>query len=157
LEFKRFGLLLAALAAGYSPVSNALAAETTSTKNTPHPVIGKASYYARHFNGKKTASGERLNPNQLTAASKTLPLGTRVQVTNLENGRIVHVTINDRGPYVRGRVIDLTPRAAEALNMSRQGTARVEVRQEPEPVPVIQAPIIQEADALPPSLPPNSN
>jgi len=113
-------------------------------------VIGKASYYARHFNGRRTASGERMNPNQLTAASKTLPLGTRVQVTNLENGRIVHVTINDRGPYVRGRVIDLTPRAAEALNMSQQGTARVEVRQEADPV-------IQEADALPPTLPPNSN
>jgi rare lipoprotein A len=131
-------------------VSNAFAAETAAPQNTPHPVIGRASYYARHFNGRKTASGERLNPNQLTAASKTLPLGTRVQVTNLENGRIVHVTINDRGPYVRGRVIDLTPRAAEALDMSQQGTARVEVRPEADPV-------IQEADALPPTLPPNSN
>lgn len=131
-------------------MSNAFATETTAPQITPHPVIGRASYYARHFNGRKTASGERMNPNQLTAASKTLPLGTRVQVTNLENGRIVHVTINDRGPYVRGRVIDLTPRAAEALDMSRQGTARVEVRQEADPV-------IQEADALPPTLPPNSN
>ena len=131
-------------------MSNAFATETTAPQITPHPVIGRASYYARHFNGRKTASGERMNPNQLTAASKTLPLGTRVLVTNLENGRIVHVTINDRGPYVRGRVIDLTPRAAEALDMSRQGTARVEVRQEADPV-------IQEADALPPTLPPNSN
>ena len=131
-------------------MSNAFATETTAPQITPHPVIGRASYYARHFNGRKTASGERMNPNKLTAASKTLPLGTRVQVTNLENGRIVHVTINDRGPYVRGRVIDLTPRAAEALDMSRQGTARVEVRQEADPV-------IQEADALPPTLPPNSN
>ena len=111
-------------------------------------MIGKASYYARHFTGKKTASGERMNPNQLTAASKTLPLGTRVKVTNLENGRIVHVTINDRGPYVRGRVIDLTPRAAEALAISRKGVAKVEVRPEP---------MIQEADALPSSLPPGEN
>jgi len=121
-------------------------------------VVGKASYYARHFNGKKTASGERLNPNQLTAASKTLPLGSKVQVTNLENGRIVHVTINDRGPYVRGRVIDLTPRAAEALAMRDQGTARVEVRIEPPEAPAIQeAPIVQEASAAPPSLPLGSN
>jgi len=132
-------------------VSSAHATETTSTPKTPHPVIGKASYYARHFNGKKTASGERMNPNQLTAASKTIPLGTRVQVTNLENGKIVHVTINDRGPYVRGRVIDLTPRAAEALDMSHQGIARVEIRPEP------ADPVIQEASALPPSLPPGSN
>jgi rare lipoprotein A (peptidoglycan hydrolase) len=132
-------------------VSGAHANETTNTQKTPHPVIGKASYYARHFNGKKTASGERMNPNQLTAASKTIPLGTKVQVTNLENGKIVHVTINDRGPYVRGRVIDLTRRAAQALDMSHQGTARVEIRQEPE------EPIIQEASALPPSLPPGSN
>jgi rare lipoprotein A len=148
VKITRFWLLLVVLAIGYSPVSNALATETAATQTTPHPVIGKASYYARHFNGRKTASGERLNPNRLTAASKTLPLGTRVQVTNLENGRVVHVTINDRGPYVRGRVIDLTPRAAEALAMSHQGIARVEIRPEP---------VIQEADALPPSLPPNSN
>jgi rare lipoprotein A len=144
------GALLALLVTGYSSVPNAHATETADAENTARPVIGKASYYARHFNGRKTASGERMNPNQLTAASKTLPLGTRVQVTNLENGRIVHVTINDRGPYVRGRVIDLTPRAAQALDMRHQGIARVEIRPDPEPV-------IQEADALPPSLPPGSN
>ncbi len=146
------------LAIGYSPVSNAFAAETSAAPKTPRPVVGKASYYARHFNGKKTASGERLNPNQLTAASKTLPLGSKVQVTNLENGRTVHVTINDRGPYVRGRVIDLTPRAAEALAMRDKGIARVEVRIEPPEAPAApQAPIIQEASVAPPSLPLGSN
>ena len=145
---QRIWTLLAAIAIGYSSIPNALAAETSTSQKTAHPVIGKASYYARHFTGKKTASGERMNPNQLTAASKTLPLGTRVKVTNLENGRIVHVTINDRGPYVRGRVIDLTPRAAEALAISRKGVAKVEVRPEP---------MIQEADALPSSLPPGEN
>ena len=136
---------------GYSPVSGAFAAETAATESTSHPVIGKASYYARHFDGRKTASGERFNPNQMTAASKTLPLGTKVQVKNLENGRVVHVTINDRGPYVRGRVIDLTPRAADVLAMRHQGLARVEVRPEPEPP-------VQEADAALPSLvPPTQN
>jgi len=146
----RFTILLAILAVGYLPISNGFAAETATSQPTPHPVVGKASYYARHFNGRKTASGERLNPNQLTAASKTLPLGTKVKVTNLENGRTVHVTINDRGPYVRGRVIDLTPRAADALAMRHAGLARVEVR--PEPVP------LQEADAaLPEMVPPDRN
>jgi rare lipoprotein A len=133
---------LAVVILGYSASFGASAEETGSKSISAHPVVGKASYYARHFTGQKTASGERMNPNELTAASKTLPLGTRVQVTNLENGRIVHVTINDRGPYVRGRVIDLTPRAAAALAMQRKGLARVEVRP------------IQEADAtVPPAVP----
>lgn len=152
MKLLRITVLLAALSVGYSPASHALAAETASTAKPPRTVVGKASFYARHFNGKTTASGERMNPNQLTAASKTLPLGTKVQVTNLENGRTVHVTINDRGPYVRGRVIDLTPRAAEALAMRDKGVARVEVKLEPaEPA------IVQEASVLPPSLPPGSN
>jgi rare lipoprotein A len=147
---QRFTLLLALLAMGYSTASNALAAETANTQSVPHPVIGKASFYAHHFTGKKTASGERLNPNQLTAASKTLPLGTHVKVTNLKNGKTVHVTINDRGPYVRGRDIDLTPRAAEALAMRHDGLARVEIRPEPAPE--------QEADAaLPSQVPPENN
>lgn len=68
--------------------------------------------------GRKTASGERANPGGLTAAHKTLPFGTRVQVTNKRNGRSVIVRINDRGPFVRGRVIDLTPTAARAIGFS---------------------------------------
>ena len=151
MNSKRFTALLAILAIGYSIVPAAHATETTAKQSVPRPVIGKASYYAHHFAGKKTASGERMNPNQLTAASKTLPLGTKVQVTNLENGRTVHVTINDRGPYVRGRVIDLTPRAADALAMRHHGLAQVEIRPEP-------TPIIQEADAaLPAQVPPNQD
>jgi len=68
--------------------------------------------------GSKTASGERVNPRALTAAHRTLPFGTRVRVTHKKNGRSVVVRINDRGPFVRGRVIDLTPRAAAALGFS---------------------------------------
>jgi rare lipoprotein A len=82
---------------------------------------GIASVYA--YAGQRTASGERAQPNGLTAAHRTLPFGTRVRVTNKSNGRSVTVRINDRGPFVRGRVIDLTPAAAHALGFS--GLARV--------------------------------
>jgi rare lipoprotein A len=77
---------------------------------------GIASVYA--YNGEKTANGERANPRQLTAAHKSLPFGTMVKVTNKHNGRTVTVRINDRGPFVRGRVIDLTPAAASQLGFS---------------------------------------
>ncbi len=82
---------------------------------------GIASVYA--YAGQRTASGERIQPSGLTAAHRTLPFGTRVRVTNKSNGRSVTVRINDRGPFVRGRVIDLTPAAARALGFS--GLARV--------------------------------
>ena len=77
---------------------------------------GIASVYG--YNGGRTASGERANPHQLTAAHKSLPFGTMVEVTNKKNGRTVMVRINDRGPFVRGRVIDLTPAAASHLGFS---------------------------------------
>ena len=82
---------------------------------------GIASVYA--YAGQRTASGERAQPNGLTAAHRTLPFGTRVRVTNKSNGRSVTVRINDRGPFVRGRVIDLTPAAAHSLGF--RGLARV--------------------------------
>jgi rare lipoprotein A len=77
---------------------------------------GIASVYA--YSGEKTANGERANPAGLTAAHKTLPFGTKVRVTNQRNGKSVVVRINDRGPFVRGRVIDLTPAGARALGFS---------------------------------------
>jgi rare lipoprotein A len=82
---------------------------------------GIASVYA--YSGERTASGERAQPSGFTAAHRTLPFGTRVRVTNKSNGRSVIVRINDRGPFVRGRVIDLTPAAAHVLGFS--GLARV--------------------------------
>ena len=85
---------------------------------------GIASVYA--YSGQRTANGERAQPNGLTAAHRTLPFGTRVRVTNKRNGRSVIVRINDRGPFVRGRVIDLTPAAAQALGFS--GLASVTVQ-----------------------------
>jgi rare lipoprotein A len=87
--------------------------------------VGFASYYASRFDGNKTASGERYDEKALTAAHRTLPFGTRVQVTNLANGRSVVVRITDRGPFARGRVIDLSRRAARRLDFLRDGTTRV--------------------------------
>ena len=94
---------------------------------------GPASYYADRFHGRKMANGERFDRHGSTAASKTLPLGSRVRVRNLENGRTAVVTITDRGPHRRGRVIDLSPRTATQLGMREQGVAMVEVV--PLPVP----------------------
>lgn len=81
-----------------------------------HAQSGMASFYSHA--GRKTASGERANPRGLTAAHRSLPFGTRVRVTNRRNGRSVVVRINDRGPFVRGRVIDVTPAGARALGFS---------------------------------------
>jgi len=92
------------------------------------PFKGRASWYGPRFAGRRTASGERFDPRKLTAAHKTLPLGTRVRVTNLHNGRSVLVRINDRGPYVGGRVIDLSQAAARQLGMLRRGVASVIVQ-----------------------------
>ncbi len=89
--------------------------------------VGTASWYGRRFHGRKTASGQIYNMNALTAAHPTLPLGTQVRVTNLANHRSVALTVNDRGPFAKGRIIDVSRRAAERLGFRRAGTARVRV------------------------------
>ncbi|HLI23268.1 MAG TPA: septal ring lytic transglycosylase RlpA family protein [Stellaceae bacterium] len=89
---------------------------------------GIASWYGEQFHGKYTANGEIFDLNQLTAAHRTLPMPTIVRVTNLENGRSIEVRINDRGPYARGRIIDLSRRAAQLLGFEAQGTAKVRVQ-----------------------------
>ncbi len=90
-------------------------------------IRGVASWYGPGFHGNRSASGERYNQNALTAAHRSLPFGTKVQVTNLNNGRSVVVKINDRGPYVRGRVIDLSAAAARVLGMIQSGVAPVRI------------------------------
>jgi rare lipoprotein A len=85
-----------------------------------------ASWYGQQHQGLKTASGEIFDKNKLTAAHRTLPFGTRLRVTNVENGKTVVVRVNDRGPYVAGRVLDLSYGAAQALGMTGAGVARVE-------------------------------
>jgi rare lipoprotein A len=89
---------------------------------------GKASYYADKFEGRKTSSGEVFKQGKMTAAHRTLPFGTKVKVVNLANGRSVKVTINDRGPFAAGRVIDLSKKAARKLGMVDAGVASVEIR-----------------------------
>lgn len=90
--------------------------------------IGVASYYSYEMGGRKTANGEMFNPAELTAAHRTLPFGTRVKVTNLKNGKYVVVRINDRGPYIPGRAIDLSYAAAEEIDMVKSGIAEVEIK-----------------------------
>lgn len=89
---------------------------------------GKASYYADKFQGRKTASGEIFRQRRMTAAHKTLPFGTKVKVTNLSNGRTIKVRINDRGPFVAGRIIDLSKKAARKLGMVNAGVSNVKIR-----------------------------
>ncbi len=89
---------------------------------------GVASYYGSRHHGKRTASGERFDQHSLTAAHRQLPFGTRVKITNLGNNDSVVVRINDRGPYTRGRLIDVSQAAAKQLGMLRSGTARVRVQ-----------------------------
>ncbi|MCP5195938.1 MAG: septal ring lytic transglycosylase RlpA family protein [Gammaproteobacteria bacterium] len=112
------GIPVEADAGGKRPV----AAKAKSIKK-----VGKASWYGPRFRGKRTASGERFNPKKFTAAHRRLPLGTRVKVTNLENGKTVKVQINDRGPYHGGRIIDLSRAAAQQLSMDGVARVRLEV------------------------------
>jgi rare lipoprotein A len=89
---------------------------------------GIASWYGEQFHGRYTANGEVFDLNSVTAAHRTLPMPTVVEVTNLENGRVIQVRVNDRGPYARGRIIDLSRRSAQLLGFEQQGTAKVRVR-----------------------------
>jgi rare lipoprotein A len=98
--------------------------KSKQAKPTPYQV-GTASWYGSYFHGKETASGEAFNMYDLTAAHPSLPLGTYVKVTNLRNGRAVVVRVNDRGPVVDGRIIDLSYEAAHVLDLKKQGIQRV--------------------------------
>jgi rare lipoprotein A len=102
-----------------------------SIENKEHhskPVVGIASFYSDKFNGKRTASGEKFNNSAMTAAHKTLPFGSRVEVTNLRNKKSVVVRINDRGPHIKGRNIDLSKAAAKQIGLSHHGTAKVRLQ-----------------------------
>ncbi len=130
------GLMLSLVSCASKPTSQV-------TKTAPYTVRGQkyyplktaegfveegiASWYGPGFHGKLTANGETYNQNAMTAAHKLLPLGTRVKVTNLENGKSVVLNVNDRGPFLHDRVIDVSKRAAQRLDMYDQGTARVRI------------------------------
>ena len=110
---------------GVASGSQRAAADHGSAEFLPAHPVGSASYYARRFHGRRTASGTVYDENELTAAHRTLPFGTAVRVTNLSNQRSVVVTITDRGPFVRHRVIDLSRRAAQKLGFIRKGITKV--------------------------------
>jgi len=115
-----------------SPQQGVPQAEVTrpqeNVDKTNLPQTGEASWYGGKFDGKKTASGDTFDQNDYTAAHRTLPFGTKVKVTNLENGKSVDVEITDRGPFAKqNRIIDLSHAAARALDMKENGTAKVRV------------------------------
>lgn len=121
----RAAALVAAMA-----VSTGFAPDASQAKEKPEAgatIHGPASWYGGKFHGRKTANGERYNMNDMTAAHKTLPFGAKVRVTNQHNGRSVIVRINDRGPFVGRRVIDLSRGAADAIGMIRTGVAPVRI------------------------------
>lgn len=130
-----FALLAAALAMGCClpepahserPVP-ALAAASPGNGQPIFSQTGIASWYGRRHQGRLTASGQPFDASSLTAAHRTLPFGTILRVTDLKTKRVVKVRVNDRGPYVRGRVIDLSRAAGKALGMTRSGTAPVRI------------------------------
>jgi rare lipoprotein A len=101
------------------------AAITVACSSAAMAESGIASIYA--YSGEKTANGQNANPKKLTAAHRTLPFGTHVRVTNQQNGRSITVRINDRGPFVRGRVIDLTPAGARVLGFTGLAPVKLEI------------------------------
>ena len=114
----------------------ACARESAEADRAPRPPpaqTGTASYYGPEFAGRVTASGEPHDPTDMTAASRTLPLGTEAKVTNKETGKSVGVEVNDRGPYAKGRILDVSPRAAAKLGMKDDGVAPVKVQPLPAP------------------------
>lgn len=123
MRLKWFGILLAVgLLAGCGGRPAIKSGDTS-----PAVLKGQASYYHDRLHGNLTASGEPYDRNALTAAHKTLPFGTKVRVTNRANGKSVVLRINDRGPFVRGRIIDVSRRAAELLDFVREGVVEVRV------------------------------
>jgi rare lipoprotein A len=111
-----------------------------SAARAPH-LVGVASYYARRFNGRLMANGQRFDPGSDSIAHRTLPFGTRVRIVNMTNGRTVFGTVRDRGPFTRGRLLDVSPRIAQDLGMMHAGIARVAVwRDGHEAVEIAEAP-----------------
>jgi len=100
---------------------------TTAPPEPTKRIVGLASWYGQRHQGRPTASGEMYDMNKLTAAHRTMPFGTRLRVTNTENGRSVVVRVTDRGPFASGRILDVSLAAAKALGMVGDGVAHVEI------------------------------
>ncbi len=124
------GLSLLAMGCAPSVAEEApVAAARPAVEHRPAgaPQVGVASFYARHFTGRRMANGRPFDPHSDTVAHRTLPFGTVVRVTNLHNGRTATGVVQDRGPWTGGRIVDLSPRMARNLDMIRSGIARVEI------------------------------
>ncbi len=119
--------LAVAAAVGIVTAPGSSSAQASESLRVAQTVSGPASWYGARFHGRRTANGERFDKNAMTAAHRSLPFGTRVRVTNQRNGRTVVVRINDRGPFVGNRVIDLSRAAADAVGMVRSGVAPVQL------------------------------
>ena len=120
-------MILTLLASGSSRAGNPEARATVARMKSATPETGIASFYGQKYHGRQTANGETFNMNDLTAAHPRLAFGTRVKVTHLANNLSVTVRINDRGPFVKGRVIDLSQAAASELQMIQTGLAEVKI------------------------------
>lgn len=144
----RVAVFAVLFAGGSSHAAEGLA--VAGSRARPLIQLGHASYYGDKLHGRRTASGEIMDQNAFTAASRTLPLGSYATVTNVENGRSVMVKINDRGPFTHGRIIDLSKRAADELDISRAGIARVrvEVIADDQPTDELRALVSEFADAI---------
>ena len=127
---KTFRRRALALAIGALVVASLTACGTKPPvrETPPYKAVGLASYYGATFHGRRTASGERFNMHAMTAAHRHFKFGTRVNVTNLKNKRSVTVRINDRGPFARGRIIDLSYAAAKKIGMIGDGVVRVKIK-----------------------------
>lgn len=109
------------------PIANTAAPQSKASKPVPAEQIGFSSFYANKYHGRPTASGEIFDMNGLSAAHRELPLGTIIKVTHLGNGKSVVVKVNDRGPFVGGRILDLSLGAAKKLDMVDEGVAQVKI------------------------------
>ncbi|HEV2532046.1 MAG TPA: septal ring lytic transglycosylase RlpA family protein [Phenylobacterium sp.] len=113
--------------AGLTPAASS-AAHTHHLDRSGKAQSGVASYYRPTASGRKAANGKRPQPGRLTAASRTLPLGTKAKVVNRDTGKSVNVTVTDRGPFAKHRVLDVSPKAAQHLGMTHEGTASVKIQ-----------------------------
>ena len=140
--------LVALIVAGILVTPTAQAARQKPTAKTAWKQVTHASWYGSGFSGRRTASGGHFDPHHLTAAHRTLRLGSKVRVTDLGSGRSVVVQITDRGPFVRGRGIDLSYAAARQLGIVQRGVARVQIELVPPAKELPQAPIMVASSGL---------
>jgi len=123
-----FIILTLIILTGCSSTPNKSTNAKVSQSSRNHELAGKASWYGKNYHGRRTASGEKYNMRAYTAAHKTLAFGTIVRVTNTQTNKSVDVKINDRGPFVKGRVIDLSPKAFDQIGNTNQGVIPVKIR-----------------------------